>query len=72
MLIGRRPISRFRDDGMGSGASCCCGGKSTDVIATNTDARPWTKDESTGPEGTPDSDSESLRVCRPTVVMAPF
>ena len=54
---------------MGSGASCCCGGKSTDVIATNTDARPWTKDEGTGPDGSPDSSPESPRVCR--VVVAP-
>ncbi|KAK2187750.1 hypothetical protein NP493_155g01019 [Ridgeia piscesae] len=45
---------------MGSGVSCCCGGKSVDVIATNTDARPWMKDEATGPDDETSSSTESL------------
>jgi len=47
---------------MGSGVSCCCGGKSVDVIATNTDARPWMKDEATGPDDETSSSTESLTV----------
>ena len=53
---------------MGSGASCCCGGKSTDVIATNTDAKPWMKDEATGPDDCTDGSSmESLTVRSPAL-----
>ena len=49
---------------MGSGVSCCCGGKSVDVIATNTDARPWMRDEASGPgdETASTSSTESLTV----------
>ena len=28
---------------MGSAGSCCCGSKSVSVVATNTDARPWSR-----------------------------